>query len=68
MTLVLFALPRAPDRPYNCDICYNHTTRIRFWGFVSCIVKLADLAGGRDARLMQLTDMVSGHTHHWARR
>lgn len=50
---------RAPDRPYQCgDICYNKTTRTRFWGFVSCIVKLADLASGKDARLVQLTDMV----------
>jgi hypothetical protein len=50
---------RAPDRPYNCDICYNATTRRKFWGFVSCIVKLADLSSGKDARLTQLTDMVS---------
>lgn len=50
---------RAPDRAYNCDICYNKTTRTRFWGFVSCIVKLDNLASGKDARLVELTDLVS---------
>jgi hypothetical protein len=34
--------------------------RRKFWGFVSCIVKLSDLSSGKDARLTQLTDMVSG--------
>jgi hypothetical protein len=50
---------RAPDQAYNCDICYNKTTRTRFWGFVSCIVKLDNLASGKDARLVELTDLVS---------
>ncbi|WIA33746.1 hypothetical protein OEZ86_006861 [Tetradesmus obliquus] len=47
----------APDVVYDCPICCNETTRTKFWGFVSCIVKLQDLATGSDARLVNLTDM-----------
>lgn len=62
--LVLALLNRAnacsaPDKVYDCPICYNKTTRTRFWGFVSCIVKLQDLATGRDTRLLQMAEMVS---------
>lgn len=61
-THTLCAARRAPDKAYNCDICYNKTTRTRFWGFVSCIVKLDNLASGKDARLVELTDLVSTRT------
>lgn len=50
------ATTRAPAPPYDCPICYNETTRTRFWGFVSCVVKLQDVATGRDARLQQLSE------------
>jgi sensor domain CHASE-containing protein len=43
---------------YDCPICYNETMRTKFWGFVSCIVNLQDLATGSDARLLNLTEMV----------
>jgi hypothetical protein len=48
----------APDEVYDCPICYNETTRTKFWGFVSCVVNLQDLATGSDARLLNLTEMV----------
>jgi hypothetical protein len=48
----------APDVVYDCPICFNETTRTLFWGFVSCIVNLQDLATGSDARLLNLTEMV----------
>ncbi|KAF8060038.1 serine/threonine-protein kinase [Scenedesmus sp. PABB004] len=49
----------APNPPYDCPpgLCYDAATRTRWWGFVSCIVRLDDLANGRDARLRGLTEM-----------
>lgn len=49
---------RAPEDAYNCSICYDEATRTKFWGFVSCIVKLQDLAEGKDTRLKSLSEMV----------
>eukprot|EP00775_Hariotina_reticulata_P009645 gene9645-9805_t len=55
--VVQAAKVRFPYEPYNCDICYNETTRTKFWGFVSCVVKLQDLADGKDTRLNTLSEM-----------
>ncbi len=38
--------------PTNCtDLCWNPTTKEKFWGFVTAIVPLDDLRNGVDSRL-----------------
>lgn len=48
----------APDGPaYNCSVCYNATTRTRFWGFVNAVINFETLMTGQDSRLRDLTTM-----------
>jgi hypothetical protein len=46
---------RAPDGlAYECDVCYNATTGMRFWGFVNALINLQSLVTGQDSRLRDL--------------
>lgn len=45
----------APDGPaYKCDVCYNATTKRRFWGFVNAVVNLEGVINGSDSRTKDL--------------
>jgi hypothetical protein len=45
----------APDGlAYECDVCYNATTGMRFWGFVNALINLQSLVTGQDSRLRDL--------------
>lgn len=46
------AVHHAPE-PTDCgSLCYNATSRVKFWGFVTAIGPLDDLRAGNDSRLL----------------
>ena len=48
--------------PYNCtDLCYNATTKEKFWGFVTAIGPMDDLRTGNDTRL----ELLRKYGYRW---
>jgi hypothetical protein len=47
--------------PDDCNICFNATTKEKFWGFATAIGPLDDLRAGNDTRL----DLLKQKGYKW---
>lgn len=47
--------------PDECTICFNATTKEKFWGFATAIGPLDDLRAGNDTRL----DLLKQKGYKW---
>ncbi|KAF5831354.1 hypothetical protein DUNSADRAFT_13261 [Dunaliella salina] len=49
--------PNNQTRPTGCtDLCYNETTRTKFWGFTAAFFYAASILSGEDQRLQSLVE------------